>query len=516
MVKSPEELVSLSGQLFKGQAQMLGLYQTLADNFYPERADFTTVRNVGTELADQLVSSSPVLMRRDLGNSLGAMLRDGDWFKIGVDDKIDLAGEQWLEWATNKYRKILYARGGNFVRSTSEGDHDYITFGQAVLSQERNRKADGILTRNWHLRDVAWCDGVDGQTECVSRKWQPTNYDLIKYFGDNVHPIIKEDVKEKPFGLTDIRHIVMPSDMYGKFEDRFPYVSCFIDVKHQHILEAVGINNKYYIVPRFQTIAGSPYAYSPATVAGLPDARTLQAMTYTLLEAGERYTRPPLLATQNVVRGDVDLSADGITWLDKEYDEKTGAGLRPLMQNTGGFPIGLGLRDDILNILSSAFYLNKITLPDLGHEMTAYETRERMKQFRRENLPLFAPIEAEYNGMLCETGFDICMRAGFFGSPHDIPKSLQGRDIVFKFESPLSLSNEEEKANQFSETSRMLAEASQMRENVADNLNFDEAFRDALKGTGAPSTWLRSKEFVESKRENTRQMQEAQMQQEGG
>ena len=74
------EVKNLAAQIFKEHQPMMSLYQTLADHFYPERADFTFARNVGTELADLLVDSYPILVRRDLGDSLSAMLRDGDWF----------------------------------------------------------------------------------------------------------------------------------------------------------------------------------------------------------------------------------------------------------------------------------------------------------------------------------------------------------------------------------------------------------------------------------------------------
>jgi hypothetical protein len=261
------------------------------------------------------------------------------------------------------------------------------------------------------------------------------------------------------------------------------------------------MNNRMYVVPRFQTIAGSAYAYSPATMVALPDARTLQAMTHTLLEAGERYARPPILATTDVVRGDVDLSPDGITWLDKEYDEKMGAGLRPLQQDRGGFPLGMEMRSNAIEVLTSAFYLNKITLPGLDKEMTAYETAERMKQYRRENLPLFSPMESEYNGQLCEIAFDLSLRAGLLGSEYDIPQSLSGTDVVFKFQSPLSHTEEEEKANRFAQVSQMLANAAPLDQGVVVNLDVDTAFRDAVMGVGAPARWLNSQEDVAKARQ---------------
>lgn len=499
MAKSAEELAQLSNELFKRQSRMLPLYQTLAENFYPERADFTNVRAVGSELADNLVDSYPILMRRDLCNSFSAMLRNGEWFRIGVDGEPDHLGRMWLDWASQRLMKLFNNRAAAFTRATKEADHDYGTFGNAVLTVERNVKADGLLFRNWHLKDCAWCDGVDGHVEVVTRKWAPTYYDLTRYFPEKaLHKNMIEKARMSPFQEADVRHLVMPSAMAKdeELQERFAYVSYFIDMQNMHIIEKVGQRRPYYIIPRFQTIAGSPYAYSPATVAGLPDARTLQAMTFTLLEAGERYARPPIIATQRVIRGDIDLSPDGVTYVDDEYDERLGASLRTLQQDRGGFPIGLEMRDNIVEVLSSAFYLNKISLPEVTREMTAYEVAERMKQFRRENLPLFAPLESEYNGALCEAAFDIALENGLLGSPYDIPESLKGRDVVFRFESPLKDADEEEKEQQFRRTAQLLAEAAQFDPGAVANVDFDTALRDAILGTGSPSRWLRSLETV--------------------
>lgn len=505
-----DELIQLSNRMFTNQSTMLPLYQTISEHFYPERADFTIQRNVGQELAANLVDSYPVLVRRDLGNSFSSVLRDGDWFRLTVDSDPDHNGKMWLQWATDRLRKLFYHTNANFVRSTKEGDHDFATFGQCVLSVERNKKANGLLFRNWHLKDVAWFDGCDGKVEGVTRRWSPTYKDLVRYFGgEKVHKEITDQVFREPFKSADIRHIVIPAEMYGEDEltEKYKYVSVYIDVARQHLIELNGQNHPYYVIPRFQTIAGSPYAYSPATVVGLPDARTLQAMTYTLLEAGERYARPPIIATQNAIRSDIDLSADGITYVDDEYDVRTGDPLRTLPQNMGGFPIGADLRQNIVQVMSSAFYVDKLSLPEVSREMTAYEVQERMKQYRRENLPLFAPTESEYNGQLCEIAFDLAFSSGFLGSPYDVPDSLSGRDVVFKFESPLSQSDEEKKATQFSQTSKLLAEAAQFDQSIAHNINFDVALRDAVMGAGAPATWLRSiDEVLQSRQSDQMQM----------
>lgn len=511
MKMNPEDLLGFCNKHFEWQRPVLSLWQTLAENFYPERADFTVTRNLGTELADSLLSSYPLLVRRDLGNSFSAMLRDGDWFQMTVNDPdyIDHSGKEWLQEKSRWLKRLMYRREAGFVRATKEGDHDYATFGQPVLSVERNRNYNGLLFRAWHLRDCAWWEGSDGQVCGLVRKWKPTLRQAIDTFGLNaLHPNMVKDHHKRQLKEVELYHVWIETETYGE-DTEARYASIYLDTENKHLIEEVFNDERHYVVPRFQTIAGSPYAYSPATVVGLPDARMLQAMTHTLMEAGERYARPPIIATSKVIQGNVDLSSDGITWVDKEYDEKLGAALRPLAQDRGGFPIGLELRDDIKDTLQSAFYINKLALPEIGREMTAYEVAERMKQYRRENLPLFAPVESEYNGALCEQAFEVALKMGLMGSEQDIPESLRGNEIEFKFESPLTESEEEKKATRFNQVSQMLADAIQFDQGAAVNIDFDTALRDAIEGIGAPARWLNSREEVEQTRQQVAQEQAA-------
>lgn len=504
------ELKRFAGQRFEKHVRVMTLWQTLAEHFYPERTDFTQVHNVGEELGIGLADSQPTLIRRDLGNSIESVTRDGKWFKMGIDGDPDHMGKMWLEYATDRQFKLMNQRITNFRRATKQGDHDYVTFGQNVISVQLNKTATNVIYRNWHLRDCAWWDNDEDAVDGLVRRWEPHLYELETFFGrEALHPDVQKklDDSQRKFDKCNIRHFDIPFTMYDKdgFQ-RFDRVSVYLDIDNEHLIQETGANHRTYVVPRFQTIAGSPYAYSPATVVGLPDARTLQAMTHTLLEAGERHARPPIIATEKVIRGDANFFSDGITYVSEEYDERLGAAVRPLQQDIKGFPYGLDMRNGIVEVLQAAFYVDKIDLPDRGGEMTAYEFSERMKQYRRQNLPLFTPIEHEYNGQLCEATFDILMSNGLFGSHQDIPESLKKREVVFKFESPLTAQEQEKKATMFGQVSQLLREASEFDQAVSANINFDESLRDAVEGTGAPMKWLNQVEDVAERRGNIEAM----------
>lgn len=502
-----DTIVGQGDELFSRRAMLHDLWQTEAENFYPERADFTTVRNVGEELAGDLMSSYPLLARRSLGNAFSAMLRPTakDWFKMRTarPDQEDTAAKQWLEWAAKLMKNVMYDRRSGFSRATKEADHDFATFGQAVLSVEPNKQRNGLLFRNWHLRDVVWVEDETGQTCTTHRKWKPTASELFALFGKggNLHHEVIKALEKTPYREFNCRHVIMRADEYARLPGakqwHTPYVSIYLDVDNMHEIEAVGSWTKHYVIPRWQTVSGSQYAHSPATVAALPDARLIQTISLTLLKAGEKSVDPPMVAVKEAIRSDVNIYAGGITWVDAEYDERMGDVLRAMSVDKTGLSFGLENVQDLRTQLADAWFLSKLNLPPVtGREMTAYEVQQRIAEFVRDTLPLFEPMEHDYNGALCDVVFDLIMHF----APEvrqSAPDSLRGADIQFTFESPLSEAIEKAKVGQFAEAQQVLAMAIQLDPSAAHVMDGPKATRDVL-GAVVPAAWLRDEETVDN------------------
>lgn len=511
------ELITQGDELFGKKQSLNSLHQEIADNFYPERADFVYQRNLGREFADQLMTSYPVVARRDLGNSITAMLRpkEKDWFGIGTnhDERVDEKGRAWLEMAAQVMRRAMYDRLSMFTRATKEGDHDFAAFGQCVLSIEKSRE-NRLLYRCWHLRDVAWSESAEGVVDTVHRKWKPTARQVVRMF-KTVHPDIEKMSREAPYTEVELRHICLPAADYEMVGTRRPsgkFVSVYIDAANQFVMEETPLRQQRYIVPRWQTVSGSQYAYSPATVAALPDARLIQAMTLTLLEAGEKATNPPMLAAREAIRSDIALFAGGITWVDDEYDQKLGDVLRPLTQKIEGLPIGREMVKDTIEVLKECFFLNKLSLPEPGEnpQMTAFEAGQRVQEYIRQALPLFEPLELEYNGAMCDSTFWLMFREGAFGSPLDMPQSLRGADIQFRFQSPLSEAIEAQKGQILGAARQLTALVIDLDPTASAIINAKVALRDALRGIGAPAVWLRTEEEVAAIDQKAQQAADAQ------
>lgn len=517
MLTTVQNLLDAGDRLFGKRENLLSFWQSLAENFNPVAADFTSSRCLGEDYASDLMTSYPLLVFRDLTDQFGSMLRpsDKEWASMYVAGLNDHEGKAWLQWATGVQRRAMYDRRAQFVVAAKDGDRNFGLTGQAVLSVELMPDRKSLLYRSWHLRDVAWSDGLDGAAECVHRKWNnATAAQLASLFGEkNLHPKVRECLApgRDPYTEINVRHIVMPTAQYhGETRFRTPLVSIFIDVDNQHLMEVTGQRVSPYVIPRWQRISGTQYAVSPATVCALPEARLLQAMTFTLLEAGEKFTNPPLIATQEMIRSDIDVQAGGVTWVSADYDERTGEVLRPLTQDKSGMPLGLELQQRSELMIRSAFYMDRLTLPVRGPDMTAYEVSQRVQEYIRNTLPLFEPMEVDYNGGLCERTFEVLLQNGGFGPPDSIPESLLGEEIEFKFASPLRDAVDKEKGQIFLQASELIAQAGALDPGAPSVVNASEALRDALEGIGVPLRWMNSREDAQSIRDG----QAAQAQQE--
>ena len=318
-----------------------------------------------------------------------------------------------------------------------------------------------------------------------------------------------EKLEKTPFEEIETWHVVVPVDMYVSAKRRNPrhkFVSLYVDPLNKVVMEEVGQAAHGYVIPRWRTISGSQYAISPATCVALPDARLLQAMLGTLLEASEKAVNPPIVLNKQIFRGDFALYPGGLTWADLPEGRITDH-YSQLPVDKNGIPLGRDMAVDVRQQIIDAFYLNKLSLPPPGVDMTAYEVGQRVQEYIRQAMPLFEPMESEYNGPVCDGTFDLLMQVNAFGSPFDMPKELRKVKVDFVFESPLHDAIERAKGQNFLEAKSMLAEAAGIDPTAAYTMDVQEAIRDVLTAIGTPAKWLRSTTQARAKADEAEQQQ---------
>jgi len=503
-----KKLYDLAERTFAKKLGLVSLQQEIAMNFYPERADFTFQRSLGTDFASSLMTSYPLLVRRELGDQIGMMLRPTEkpWFHMTTMDErlMDNEVRQWLEWKTTVMRRAMYDRAAMFNKAEKQGDHDFAAFGQDVISCQMNRHANGLQYNCWHLRDVAWTENEDGAIATVFRKWKPGVRELRRLFPKTVSEKTVQVEKQDPLKEMNCIHMVVEADLYD-IKVNTPYVSVYYDIENETVLEAIGSWDLIYSIERWMTVSGSQYAFSPATVAALPEARLLQAMTYTLLEASEKATNPPWALDQNIFRSDVAMYAGGLTWADFDGDARIQDHMQVMVHDKSGIPLGEKQQDRCQRIIADAFYLNALRPfnPSTDPQMTAFQAGQIVQDYIRKALPLFEPMEAERNASICEQTFGRLLRGGAFGPTLVMPRKLQmaieGKQIMFKFKSPLHDSIDQMKSTLFLHMKQLTAEAVALDPAAIDLPDAITALRDALAGIGVPAAWTRGEAEVASR-----------------
>lgn len=505
-----KELVSIGDKLFAKKQQWDSLCQEISEFIYPMRGDFTQSFTLGDDFSADLMDSFQVQARETLGNTIGALLRQGEWFavKTGLDEvDEDPANARWLEYATNHFRRLVYDRRANFVRSTNEADHDWVAFGNPVLSVEESPDRTHFLFRTWHPKECAWMLNQVGKIDHVQRHMPMTARSIKQRWPKAaLHQDIIQAAEKEPSKEFKIRHIVLPfEEIYAddkakrrQYKDN-PFCSLYIDCEHETVLGEGPLPVFNYIIPRWRTVSSFPQGFSPAAINSLPDVRMLQSLARILLEQGEKAVDPPMFGRGDIFRNEINRYAGGLTYVDLEADQKIQDAIH-IEQPSAGLSAGMEMKQDVRNLIAEAFLLNKIMLPP--QQKTAFETQARLEEYRRAILPFTGPIESEYHLPLLDVAFQMAVRNNAFNID-EMPKALSDKDVTFTFEGPLNTAEGRQNVQAFQESLQIIAGAANIDKTVATLIDWQKATKDAVRGTQAPADWFNDEQTQQDAADQT-------------
>lgn len=506
------ELIKRGDKKFGARSQLESFWQEVALNFVPWQACFTTELQWGEDFGAHLMESTPVLLARDLTGQIGSMLRPvgKQWLNVRTPFEHlnnDRRVREALDWRSQQMMRIMFDRVTGLSRAAKITDEFFAVFGNAVLHCDLSTMQDSLRYGAHHIKDCVWSLGPDGQPNKIQRKERVSLRNLRARFGEKV---IKGHLKEMAEKDDDqevtIRHDVIPADEYDFYKKglkrqngQFASIWTCEEEKGTVLREATQPTFRY-IIPRWTHQRNSPYALSLASVIGLPDARLIQAQARAMQEAAEKSINPPLVGYGDTIRGDVRLDAGGLTWIDKQILDRQGRGDPLYALETGkNFRLGVDVMMRTEQMLAKAFYLDVLRLPDTRSTKSIPEVQFRIDEYVRAALPLFAPIEAEYNGALCHETYQIIKLAGGFQGGPTLPAEIdEEMEMQFQWDNPLQEMLERQKAQKVSELSTLAQataalEAAGGQSQALQQVDAAKMFRESAIAIGT-SSWLRDEE----------------------
>jgi hypothetical protein len=489
------------------------LFQAEAEIFYPERADFFGDRAQGDERYDGIFTSVPQRMRRDMANNLGAMLRPRgkEWFKcVARPDRLneDKINQRWLERTTKTMRNIVYAPTANFTRAMAESDNDYVCFGNAIIRHTYNQAASGLLFTCAHLKDCAWSENHEGVVDELHERMQMTLKQAVGLFGkDNLPKEWRDNCEDHPERKVKVQRCVAPLELYEYDKTERPrknarylsiYMACEVDEKEAGLGE--GYFNWFpYLVRRWMTVSGEAYGRSPCAGVALADARTLNVAQQALLKSVEWAVDPPKTAAHDAIIGEINLRAGAITYYDPEAMGQSPT--RKAIENleSGDPRFGIELTDRLAIQIGRSFFQDLFKLPE--KQMTAYEAGKWIEEYVRDAAPVFEPMEAE-NAQLMDGVFE---RASEKGAFEEAPEDLQGAEVSYEFETPLSSAYRDLRNQQATQLVTDMTLQAELSPDSLDNINWDEVTRGRMQNL--PTDWARDPDKVKAMRDSRAESQ---------
>lgn len=476
--------------------------QSICEQCYPIRASYNRQVALGDSYAQDLMDSTPVNAREELGNTIDAMLRQGPWFKLGTgDDDRDQHAENAkpLERGTMLMMKGIEDPRMGFKTATKEADHDYVSVGQAVLSVEDTIDRRFVRVRAWHPASCAWWNDEDGNLIAMFRKLSMPVAEIARamktgrWNGGDLPVALQTLLGKEPNTKVKLMHCFCRTEMiYGDLGEEMrkhknsEWLSVYMWIEGSVALHEFGEPLNFYVTPGWRKLSDMPYAISPAGLNSLGDERMLQQLAMIILETGEKSLDPPMVGSAEVFTRDINMMSGGFTYVDLPED----ASLRDVMATipSGELRAGLELKQDARACIIDAWLLNKLYLPS-AKDMRELEVAVRTEEFRRAALPFFQPIETDYHPALLGRIFDRMMLRKLI--PADMfPPSLGGMDIHWSFTSPLNEAEGRKVVEAYNMSVQSIAAGAQIDETVGTLFDMKVATMDAVRGAGAKASWI--------------------------
>lgn len=486
--------------------------------------------NDGASRYDFLVDATATRAMRVLAAGMQGGLTSParPWFRLSLYDD-QLTEYRPVQEYLHAVEKIMYGRfaRSNFYNSVHRVYSDEAGYGTAVMFEEED------LTNSMRFVTLSpgeYClaEGENGIVDTIHRIVWMTIKQMTERFGKGSLPeAIKRELSKKtsdPYEYRKVLHVVEYRDIYDpkkKDKKNKPVRSTYIDFDLAEIMDDGGYNEWPAAAPRWVISGSDVYGRSPGHDV-LPDVKMLQEMQSDKLGALQKMVNPPL-KTGGGLKSEVSHMAGGVTFMDNATQTDSLAPIYQVNPDMNGIMMAI---EDVRGQIREGLYNDLfLMLINARPNMTATEVAER----HEEKLLMLGPvIERQFYELLnpiIDRTFAILNREGKFPPPPPVLKEEAKRlgedavDIKVEYISLLAQAQKIVATRAIDAVTSFAVNVAQVRPDVLDKLDVDQAMDEYALATGAPPNIIVSDDLVKEKRDakakqvaQAQQMQQAEQQ----
>ena len=499
------------------RARLEPLWQDAARRILPVQADISGDYDPEERIRmDHNFDSTAMLALGKFAAAVESIVtpRNAKWHNLVPSNpelKEDIEVLRWCE----EVRDILFTmrerKRANFASAAQDVYRMLGVFGHGAMFID-HEKGRGIRYMSIPTKEL-WIDtDAAGMLDTVHRKYTLTVRQALEAFkGDDLPDEITSiqarggDLDKK---LTFL-HCVYPNPDFDPERvdtKAMPYRSVHLLQQGKKVVRDSGYRTMPYMVPRYETIPGSPYGFGPGLLM-LPEIKMVNEMGKTIIRAAHLATAPPLLVKDDDILSAFSVIPDTLNY--GGIDEQGRPTVRPL--ETGQrFDIGIEFLASRQTVINDAFLVTLFQILVDQPQMTATEVLQRANEKGELLAPTMGRMQTEFLAPQIERELDIM--AGIPGLLPEMPPQLMeaGGLISVEYSSPLAKTMQSGEALGILRLLEALIPMAQFDPGVMDTINPDEAAKELSKAYNVPASVLRSPDEIAAIREQKAQAAQAQ------
>lgn len=427
------------------------------------------------------------------------------WFSLHVEQAGD-EGDRWLDSAADTLWRNIH--NANFDAAGFECALDMVCAGWFAMFIDEATEG-GLQFEEWPLHQVYATSSRPGQpVDTVYRDFELTAEQAVTTYGiENLSEKSRKIAIDKPDEKIKFIHAIHPNrgKVAGAVASRnLPFSSCHLEQATKHPVRESGFHEFPVVVPRWMMIVGTPFSVGPAFDA-LPDLKMLNQLKVMELGAADL-----AIAGMWIAEDDGVINPRTVKVGPRKVIAAASVDSMKPLESGSDFNVAFTAEERLQASIRKVFMADQLQ-PQDGPAMTATEVHVRVQLIRQLLGPVYGRLQAEYLQPLIERCFGLAYRAGVFEQP---PETIAGRSFTIKYISPIARAQSLEDVAAMDQYETVMINESQVRPEILDNYNWDEASRHRAKLLGVPQKLMLAGEDVARLRQSKQEAQQAQQEQE--
>jgi hypothetical protein len=514
MAASVDDLNKQAEALISARSEQETIWRDCAEASYPLlssgfHSDLTPT-DAQSKQADLLDSTSTSACNILSSNIVGGMTpANARWFSMVVDGLSD-SSAAWLDSASTELWTRIHE--ANFDAAAFEGVQTMCPMGWFAMYIDENQTGDGLHFNIWPASQVFYRSSKAGQpVDTILRKFKMTAEQAVNAYGESmVSDDVRRMVREgRGHEKIELRWMIYPRKNYtpgSSVSNRLPFASCAWEVGTKKLIRESGYHEFPLVLPRWKLMPGSDYAVGPVFDA-LPDIRQLNDLLF-----NENAATDLAIAGMWIAEDDGVLNPQTIKVGPRKVIAANSVdSIKPLLTGSD-FNVSFSKKEELQRAIRTTLMAEQLQPPS-DPRMTATEWLGRMALLRQMLGPTFGRLQSEWLQPLIVRCFGLAMRGGAFAHLGPVPEELRDTSYTIRYQSPLARSQKLEEVAAMDRFEADLAASVQVRAEVLDLYDWDEAKRLKAELLGVPVKLLRNARDVKADREARVKQQQEQQQQ---